>query len=179
MRVLAIDPGPAWSGWATLDVAHSCGVRCTYVASGLAPTGMNPFVMLMREQAVDAVVVEAPAGFAFQPARVPGLLDTSRAAGGMLWVAEMYGKRVVRCTAQQTRKVLAGKANANDAVVRDVVRRNVFGCPAAPSDHVADAIATGVYGAWILVGQVTAPEGRRSAHAGTATKPKRPRARPA
>lgn len=172
MKLLAVDPGPAWSGWATLEVTHGRGVRCTYVASGLAPTGMNPFVALMREQGVDAVAIEAPAGFAFQPARVPGLLDTSRAAGGMLWVAELYGKRVVRCTAQQTRKALAGKASANDAVVRDVVRRNVFGCPAAPSDHVADAIATGVFGAWILAGQVARrPDARASA------EPKRPRAR--
>lgn len=176
MRLLAVDPGPSWAGWCVLDVDASAGIRCTHVASGLTPVGLDPFLRLLLGHAIEAVAVEAPRGYAFQPARVPGLLDTSRVAGGMLWVAESRGLPTVECSAQQVRKTLAGKATANDAMVRDVLRRNVFGCPATPSDHVADAMAVGVLGAWMLCGRVSRTAGGTNAksHAAQAVSPKRP-----
>lgn len=157
LQVLAIDPGPSNMGWAHLSVSHGRGVRCTYAGSGYATSSREMFGMLLASTRADAMVVEAPAGYAFQPARVPMLLRTSQVAGGMLWLAEHRGLRTAQVTAQQVRKVLAGKATADDALVRDVVQRNVFGCPARPGEHQADALAAGVLGAWMFVGQVVLP----------------------
>lgn len=165
LHVLAVDPGPTWMGWAVLQVDHRPGVRCTYLRGGHAPCDRVAFSAVLQNERMEAahtcdllVTVETPAGYAFQPGRVPQLLRTAWVAGGMAWLAETMGHRVIVATAQQVRKVLAGKANADDSLVEMTVRGQVFGAPATKNDHVNDALAVGVLGAWVAVGQVVLPE---------------------
>lgn len=167
-HVLAVDPGPTWMGWAVLRVEYSPGVRCTFLRGGRSLCDRATFADVLARELNDAMaaegspplhlVVETPAGYAFIPARVPHLLSTAWVAGGMAWLAEWRGLRVARITAQQVRKVLAGKANADDSLVKITVRGHVFGAPTNTNDHVYDALAVGVVGAWSLVGQVVLPE---------------------
>lgn len=165
LRVLAIDPGPAWMGWASLLVQHGPGVRCNFVRGGHMPCGRVDFRRLLLSERLSAraegcdlaLAIETPAGYAFQPARVPMLLQTRGVATAMQWMAEEEGHRVAVCTAQQVRKVLGGKATADDEAVKLLARGHVFGAPQTGNDHVNDALCVGVVGAWSLVGQVVLP----------------------
>lgn len=170
MIVLAVDPGPSNSGFAILEVMSGPGVRVTFKDGGHVPSSHEGFTAWLTRArffaAQDAVfipcsvavAIETPAGFAFGPGRVPMLLATGLVAGGMDWVARHLGHRTVVATAQQVRKALCGKANADDAVVKATVRGQVFGAPERCNDHVNDALAMGVFGAWVMVGQVVVPE---------------------
>lgn len=158
MSILAIDPGPRSFGWAHLSVEHSRGVRCTYVAGGCLDSTISSFLSLTAQTQATALAIEVPRGYSFATFRVPHLLDTARVAGGMLWLAEERRMQIANVTAQQVRKLLCGKASANDEAVADVVRGNVFGCPLEPNEHVADALAVGVLGAWMLTGKVLVEE---------------------
>lgn len=167
--VLGVDPGPTWMGWCMLDIRYDPGIRTTFVTGGHAPCDYEAFRHVLTEAQVIAnnaskelaMAVERPRGYAFQPARVPMLLDTANAAGGMVWLARARGLRFVELTAQQVRKHLAGKATADDDAVKVMVERNVFGAATARNDHVRDAIAVGLLGGWSLVGQVILEEVQR------------------
>lgn len=156
--LLAIDPGPTWMGWAHLRVQQDPGVRCTYVAGGDVLSERIPFARLLDETAATVVAVETPAGHIFSQARAKQLLETTWVAGGLAWYAEGRDRRVVRASAQQVRHTLTGRNNADDALVRDTVVRNVFGCPRTGSEHVADAVAVGIIGAWVVAGHVRLPD---------------------
>lgn len=157
LHVLSIDPGPTWSGWCHLRVEHTPGARTTYVAGGMILSERAPLKRLLAEINPGLVGIETPCGYAFEAFRVPPLLATAAIAGGMKWICEERDIRVITATAQQVRKLLAGKANANDDVVRHTVRAQVFGCPETGKDHVADAIAMGVVGAWISLSKAVMP----------------------
>ncbi len=157
MQLLAIDPGPTWMGWAHLAIEHDPGVRCTYVAGGKVLSERTSFKRLLGETRASVVTIETPAGYVFNPARSPGVMATAVIAGGLTWLAEERGMRVVVATAQQVRQVLAGKANAQDEVVRGVVLANVFHAPTHHNDHVHDAIAVGLLGAWLTLGKACLP----------------------
>ncbi len=157
MQLLAVDPGPKWMGWAHLTVEHDPGVRCTYVAGGQALSERVSFKRLLGDTHATAVAIECPAGYVFNQARSPGVMATARVSGGLAWLSEERGMRVVEATAQQVRQVLAGKANAQDDVVRGVVMANVFHAPAHHNSHIHDALAMGVLGAWLLLGKAALP----------------------
>lgn len=160
MLVLGIDPGPSTWGWAALDVAYDPGVRITYRRGGVSEANPGALLGLLQTFAPVVAGVETPAGFAFEPGRVPQLLRTARSAGGAVWLLETRGVRVVEATAQQTRKMLVGKANANDDAVALCVRGNVFGVPIPINDHVADAVMVGVVAAWVAAGKAVLPAPR-------------------
>lgn len=173
LHILAFDPGPRWMGWARLDAAHGPGCRMTYRTGGQVLAERIPFRRLLQEniggfpRENTLVVIEAPAGHVFDKARGAPLMATSAVAGGMLWVAADQAYPVIGITAQQVRKVLAGKANANDDLVRDVVTGNVFLAPQHHDSHVHDAIAAGLLGAWLHLGIAALPR--------PVAKPRRPR----
>lgn len=179
MIVLSVDPGPKHSGYAVVAVQHGPGVRIEYREGGVFDSTLTGYLRVLASAVGHAVLlapqtpaagaaavtalqvgvaIETPAGYAFQPSRVPMLLSTSARAGGMGWIAELQGHRVAIATAQQVRKLLAGKANADDGVVKSVVRAQVFYAPEKAPDHVYDALAMAVVGAWVFVGQVVLPE---------------------
>lgn len=157
-RVLGIDPGATTWGWAVLEVVHDPGVRISYLCGGVGNASASTLLGLLQSFTPGVAGVETPAGFAFEPGRVPALLRTARTAGGAVWLLETRGVRVVEATAQQTRKMLCGKANADDAAVAQCIRGNVFGLPMGSiADHVADAVMVGVVAAWVAAGKAALP----------------------
>lgn len=157
-NLLAIDPGQTWMGWAHLSIEWGSGVRCRYGGSGSVLAERVPFKRLIAQTHALVVAVESPRGYVFEPSRGPALLDTAHRAGGMVWTAEGMDLLTVVATAQQVRKVLCGKQNADDDAVRDAVCRNVFGCPVLFDSHAADAVAMGIVGARMVLGQVVLPD---------------------
>lgn len=153
MHLLAIDPGPADSGYALLTVD---GLRTTHQRSGKMPSTFETYRAL-GVASMNAVIVERPRGMAFAPYRVPGLLDTANVAGGMAWLARWWGVRVEELSAQEVRKLLCGKANASDDDVEQVIRAHVAQVPKQTNEHARDAIAVGLVGAWIIAGRISRP----------------------
>jgi Holliday junction resolvasome RuvABC endonuclease subunit len=153
MILLCIDPGAKQSGYAILSAE---GPRTTHVRSGLIPSTVEGLTSL-GVATMGAVVIERPRGMAFAPFRVPDLLDTANVAGIFAGCATLLRVRVEELTAQEVRKLLCGKANANDHDVEQVIRANVAQIPRQSNEHARDAIAVGLVGAWILAGRISRP----------------------
>jgi Holliday junction resolvasome RuvABC endonuclease subunit len=83
--------------------------------------------------------------------------EYQRVAGGCSWLGRSLGLRVIEASAQQVRKVLAGKSNADDRDVQRVVESNVFGAAAASNSRARDAAAIGLLAGWILAGRAVLP----------------------
>jgi Holliday junction resolvasome RuvABC endonuclease subunit len=151
--LLAIDPGPASTGYALLSTE---GPRTTHVRSGMIASTVEALASL-GVATMGAVVIERPRGAIFQAFRAGPLLDTANVAGGISWVAQMLRVRVEELTAQEVRKLLCGKANAGNDDVEQAVRANVAQMPRQSNEHARDAIAVGLVGAWILAGRISRP----------------------
>ena len=149
--LLALDPGPTQTGYANVRAA---GGRATFVSGGLARSCRRELVPLLEQ--AEAVALEVPRGPIFAPYRGPTIIATAGIACAIAWEAERLGKPVVEFTAGEVRKALCGKANANDHAVADVVRGNVVDFPARSNEHVRDACALAVVGAWKFAGQIGA-----------------------
>jgi Holliday junction resolvasome RuvABC endonuclease subunit len=183
LHVLSIDPGPTWMGWAHLRIEYGPGCRTTYQAGGEEECSRHAFkrlawrVFTAAEGETDGkeevrtneekpftksdvrmvVAIESPAGAIFSPARSAQLLLTTRRAGGLAMLAEDWGHKVIEATAQQIRQVMCGKGNADDKTVNLAVKGNVFLYPETKNSHVADAVAVGLVGGWIAIGNAVLP----------------------
>ena len=155
MIVLGVDPGSSASGWARVDVRGGNGlpVTVTYVSSGNAlskPSSLSPLM-----DGADVVGCEKLEGVTY-PAKGPGivsaLIASSYVAGLVSGIAAARGIRCIDMPAVQWRRIVIGKPNANDALVKDVVHRLVIGLPKRTNVHVRDALGVALGVAWALGG---------------------------
>jgi len=150
MILVALDPGPTMCGHARVRIE---GTRATYVEGGLVNATLEGIEQLLR--IADAVAVEVPRGYIFQPARGAQLLATAHIAGGICWMAQSRGLPLVEFTGQEWRRGLTGKGSrVSDHMVKDAVESAVIGVPSKTNVHVRDALGLAVVAAWRLHGVI-------------------------
>lgn len=171
MKVLGVDPGGRWWGWALLD-------GCAYLAAGvldLEELGEAPLLARLHAMTASAagLAIERPGGVAPGIARVrpaaavQASAEIARAAwiaGELAGLCSADGLRVQRVAAADVRTHFFGRPSADDDAVEALVRLRVAGWPprlgghgsaygakgwllSQRRAHAHDAAATGLYGA--------------------------------
>jgi len=154
--VLGIDSGSKKSGWCVLRFDEESdafeGGRRNVLANRMpvfieCGHDENAWVEL-KVARYDLLGIESPEGIAFAPKGggvVPALLKTARATGCFSALARLNGATVFEATANTCRRVVVGKANASDAVVKKWVMANVLGWPKRSNSHMRDAAVAAIY----------------------------------
>lgn len=139
MLILGVDPGPTRSGWALVDTATPRKGTVQFLFAGHAE--LSSGIGLVRS---DVIAIERPRWFArdINPAHV---VDTAYVAG---YLAGRH-PGAVELAAQDWKRKLGLRPNANDAAVRSVVERFVVGLPKRTNVHVRDALGIALAVAWM------------------------------
>lgn len=130
MNVLSIDSG-ANCGWCVLRCVPG---RMSWVDGGTMRHDDPELDKLIANFNWPNVVVEVPAGYAYEAKRVAGLLGAAEVGGGLIRLAKWTGHNVVRMTAADWRLRLCGKMGPTDAEVKAAVTRAVAGVPRCSAD---------------------------------------------
>jgi Holliday junction resolvasome RuvABC endonuclease subunit len=155
-QLLALDPGPSFTGWASVSLD---GPRVTFAAGGKIESVPGEIGQLFLEHAPDVVAIESPSGFIFGKSqgeiqgRAKQLMATAKVAGVLEGLAIARRVRVVTCTCAEWRKLTCGKAAATDHDVEDLVTRTVLGMPKRTNVHVRDALGLAIAAAWMLASE--------------------------
>jgi Holliday junction resolvasome RuvABC endonuclease subunit len=143
--VMGFDPGPTWTGWATIEISGN--LLPQFIDGGKVKSLPDSFDELIHERGrIDLIAIER-CGMAFRAAAANALIRTSEIAGllhGLALWSSVTG--VVLQTSFEVRKALIGKRNASDAEVKMALQNTVLGLPKTNA-HVRDAIAVAVV-AW-------------------------------
>lgn len=165
MRVLSFDPGSTKSGWAELDVADAFGpIVLRYVAAGEVPSTRDAVRDLIVNSEAEIVAVEKLAGIAYQTKGagiVSALIASSNVAGMIAALAYAEGRQVVEMPAVEWRRMVCGKPNASDKIIKDVIPRLVRMWPRRSNCHERDAAGLAIAVAWREVGSVRKAAGGR------------------
>lgn len=150
--ILAIDPGTKEHGWVLLVLRDDRRWRPTLwghspsavIASKLRDHDSYPGLR---------VAIEAPAGYAYSAAVVPGLLETRGAAGELAGCAREHRRQVVQVRAEVWRRLLTGEEAATDRAIETMLgwvaasRGGIISelprCSASERPHVLDALGLG------------------------------------
>lgn len=139
-RVLGLDPGSTFTGWAVLREGETRRQKPTFLRGGrVANEGLWD---LLRDCERDTLIaIESPAGHIFSPARGAQLLATKGVASEIAGAAKALGFKVWEKPCAHVRKVLCQRATAGDRVVKTALPVFVDGLPKRSNSHVRDAIA--------------------------------------
>lgn len=146
--VLAFDPGSTSSGWAELEVFGS-PMTARLRAFGEVPHNPHAWRALIGGSHV--VAIERVRGIVYGikgAGIVPHLIDASWACGGIYATAKLAGIPVVDMPAVEWRRIVCGRPNASDAIVKLAVTRLVKDMPVRTNTHVRDAIGCGLAVGW-------------------------------
>ena len=140
MIVLGIDPGVSLCGWALLERDGGRPVR--WLDGGHAPAEA---VVAQHAERASLVAIEWLANGLFERKRHDALIGVARTEGGLEWLLQRLGARVVKLSAGQWRADVVGRASPSDAEIEAQVRRLIAGVPVPPTltvealNHAMDA----------------------------------------
>lgn len=152
-RILAIDPGQHAHGWALLEQVAPRRYAVPLWGHG-STDSVATFLRDHETYGELCVAIERPAGFGFSQARVVRLLEARGEAGRLAGIAGEHGRELVEVRAEVWRKLLTGRASADDAMVAKVLGWAAAShtgalvalpdCDGKERSHVFDAIGLGL-----------------------------------
>ncbi len=141
--LLAIDPGPKYSGWARLDIS---GPRPRFIDGGNIKSEDGMFRTLIAS--AQRLAVEA-VGLAFRVEARHALIQTAAIEGRIVGLALdlLDVTSIQEIQAVDWRRELTGNRSAKNRIIKLVVRGNLLGLPGKFNCHVADACGLGLVAA--------------------------------
>lgn len=127
MMILGIDPGPSLCGWALLE--REGGRPARWVDGGHAPA---EWVIGTQLERASLVGLEWLARGLFERKRHDALIETARVEGGLDWLLQRAGVRVVKLSAGQWRSDIVGRASPSDDEIATRLRLLIAGIPSPP-----------------------------------------------
>lgn len=146
--VLAIDPGQHAHGWALLEQVAPRRYAVPLWGHG-STDSVATFLRDHETYGELLVAIERPAGYSFSQARVASLLDARGEAGRLAGIAAEHGRELVEVRAEVWRKLLTGRASANDEQIAKVLSWatgpqgslvQLPACDGKEREHVYDAL---------------------------------------
>ncbi len=158
MIILGFDAGTNETGWCKIETrgGGSVPVNATYLDKGVVDSTFEAVERLLVGP-FDVIAVESIEGDAFAGGSgyvrpIKHLLASATVAGGIAWAARALRLRVEEISAYHWRHAITGKGGVDNARVKDVVSRLVWGWPKTSNTHHRDAAGAALAIGWRLSG---------------------------
>lgn len=141
MIVLGIDPGVHLCGWALLE--REGGRPARWLDGGHAPAEQ---IVAQQAERASLVAIEWLANGLFERKRHDALIGVARTEGGLEWLLQRLGARIVKLSAGQWRSDVVGRASPSGDEIAARLRLMVAGIPSPPVltvealNHALDAL---------------------------------------